>query len=208
MEDRSSMKIRSEPFLWIHLMGIVMFPVASIVTSIGLGIGYSLPYFVELPLIGSLAILPILLMQLFRPFDIFSVLIFSLKPQILTEEQRKILSMFKTGKHRLASIVAACLMCLTLWLLYLLSPLATSAIDLPQWRVLGLAISIVGFLLVNLFFQVPLSVLLVLTTKESNIIETQPCLPEEIEKNFTVPGIKVNKILWFLENTSKAKETI
>ncbi len=202
------MKIRSEPFLWIHLTGIVLFPAALIMTSIGLGIGDSFTYSLELSLLMAIAILPILLMQLLRPFDIFSVLIFSLKPEVLTKEQRQILSLFKTGKQQLASILAACLMSLTLGLLYSLSPLATNVVSLPQWRILGLAIAAVAFLLGNLFFQVPLSVLLVLTASESNIAEIEPYSPEEIEQNFTVPGIKVSKILWFLETSSEAKETI
>lgn len=203
------MKIRTEPFLWIHLTGIVLFPAALIMTLIGLGIGNSFTYSLELSLLMAIAILPILLMQLVRPFDIFSVLIFSLKPEVLTQEQRQILSLFKTGKHQLASVLAACLMSLALGLLYSLSPLAINMTDiLPQWRILGLAIAAVAFLLGNLFFQVPLSVLLVLTAPESNIAEIEPYSPEEIEQNFTVPGIKVSKILWFLETSSEAKEII
>ena len=202
------MNIRDEPFLWIHLAGIALFPVSIELTLIGLGIGNSFPYFIELPLLAAIAILPILLMQLTRPFDIFSVLIFSLQPESLTNQQRQILSFFKTLKHKAMSIVAAIFMLLLLWSIYRLSPLTTGiAAFLPQWRILGLAIAATSFLLGNLFLQVPLGVLQVLTIKKSKLAHLEPHLLEKIERDFTVPGIKVSKILWFLESPLEADKT-
>ncbi|MBE9043891.1 low-complexity tail membrane protein [Pleurocapsales cyanobacterium LEGE 10410] len=199
--------LRSEPFLWIHLAGIALFPALLGVTWIGLAIGDSLPYFLELPLLSAIAILPILLMQLTRPFDIFSILLFSLKPGCLTEEQRKILSLFKTNKQKLISAIAAIAMTFILWLLYRLSPLAIGlAHFLPQWRILGLAISVTAFLASNLFLQVPLSVLVIFLTQKSEFTQIEPHPLEQIEQNFTIPGIKVSKILWFLRSPSKAEE--
>ena len=198
------MNIRSEPFLWIHLIGIALFPALIGVTLVSLSVGTSFPYFVELFLLIATGILPILVMQLVRPFDIFSVLIFSLKPECLTDEQRQILSLFSTFKQKLLSVIAACLMLAILWLVYCLSPLAIGIADfLPQWRTLGLAIASLAFLLSNLFLQIPLSVLLVLKTKKSDLARIKPYSIAEIEQNFTVPGIKVNKILWFLESSSR-----
>ena len=198
------MNIRSEPFLWIHLTGIALFPALIGLTLISLAVGNSFPYFVELPLLVVTGIFPILVMQLVRPFDIFSILIFSIQPENLTDERRQILSLLATWKQKSASIIAALLMLLTLWLLYCLSPLAVGLADfLPQWRTLGLAIASFSFLLGNLFLQIPLSVLLVLKTKESERASVEPYPTTEIEQNFTVPGIKVNKILWFLESSSR-----
>lgn len=194
--------LRSEPFLWIHLAGVALFPALLGVTLIGLAIGDSFPYFLELPLIGAIAIVPILLMQLNRPFDIFSILLFSLKPECLSDEQRKILSLFRTAKQKLVSAIAAGMMVLSLWLLYRLSPLAIDLAGfLPQWRILGLAIAAVAFLGSNLFLQVPLSVLLVLLTKEAKLAQIEPYPLEQIEQSFTIPGIKVGKILWFLKSS-------
>ena len=199
--------LRSEPFLWIHLAGIALFPVLLEVTLIGLAIGDSFPYYIELPLLGAIAILPILLMQLNRPFDIFSILLFSLKPECLSDEQKKILSLFKTTKQKLISAIAAEIMLLILWLLYRLAPLAVGIAGfLPQWRILGLAIAAVAFLVGNLFLQVPLSVLLVLLTKESKLAQIEPYPDEQIKQSFTIPGIKVGKILWFLSSPPKAEQ--
>lgn len=193
-------KLRSEPFLWIHLSGIVLFPILLQVVWISLAIGDSFSYILELSLLGVIGVLPVLWMQLTRPFDIFSILLFSLKPECLTEERRKILSLFKTFKQKFFSIVAAIAMFLLLWLLYCLFPLAMGlASFLPQWHILGLAIAIVAFWASNLFLQVPLSVLLVLLTKESKLTQVEAYPLEQIEQSFTVPGIKVGKILWFLE---------
>ncbi len=199
--------MRSEPFLWIHLMGIVLFPALIGVALIALAVGNSFAYFIELPLMTAIAILPILLMQLSRPFDIFSILIFSLKPECLSDEQRKILALFKTWRQKLAGAIAAAIMLVLLWLLYSLSPLAIGLVNfLPQWRIFGLAIAAVSFLASNLFLQVPLSALLVLLTKEANFAQVEPYPREKIEENFTIPGIKVSKILWFLKSSSEAKE--
>ena len=200
------MNIRSEPFLWIHLAGVALFPGLLGITWVGLAIGDSFPYVLELPWLVAIAIVPILLMQLTRPFDIFSVLLFSLKPECLSEEQRKILSLFKTFPQKLLSIIAAVIMMLMLWLLYRLSPLAIGTIDfLPQWRILGLAIATLAFLGSNLFLQVPLSALQVLLTKQADFIKVEPYPLEKITQSFTVPGIKVNKILWFLESAKTEK---
>ena len=201
------MNTRSEPFLWIHLAGIALFPALIGLTLISLAVGNSFPYFVELPLLVATGILPILVMQLVRPFDIFSILIFSIQPENLSDGQRQILSLLTSFKQKLSSIIAALLMLATLWLLYRLSPLAVEIADfLPQWRTLGLAIACCSFLLSNLFFQIPLSVLLVLKTSESEKAAVEPYPTAEIEQSFLVPGIKVNKILWFLESSPKQQK--
>lgn len=202
------MNIRDEPFVWIHLAGIALFPASIELTLIGLGVGDSFPYFIELPLLAAIAILPILLMQLTRPFDIFSVLVFSLKPKNLTDQQRQILSFFKTLKHKAMSVIAAIFMLLVLWSIYRLSPLVIGIVAfLPQWRILGLAIAATSFFFSNLFLQVPLSVLQILTLKKSKLTHLEPYLLEKIEQNFTVPGVKVSKILWFLESPSEVDKT-
>ena len=200
------MNIRSEPFLWIHLAGVALFPGLLFITWVGLAIGNNFSYVLELLWLAAIAIVPILLMQLPRPFDIFSVLIFSLLPESLSESQRKILSLFKTFKQKLLSTTAAAIMMVMLWLLYRLSPLAIGIADfLPQWRILGLAIATLAFLASNLFLQVPLSVLQVLLTKETDFDRVEAYPLEKIANSFTIPGIKVSKILWFLNSPTIEK---
>ena len=194
-------RLRSEPFVWIHLSGIVLFPIFLEVAWIGLSLGNRFTYILELALLIGSGVLPVLWMQLTRPFNIFSILFVSLKAECLSEEQRQILALFRTVKQKFFSIVTAGIMILVLLLLYRLSPLAIGlASFLPQWHILGLAIATVAFLGGNLFLQVPLSVLLVLLTKKSKLAEIEPYPLEKTNESFTTPGIKVNKILWFLES--------
>jgi hypothetical protein len=190
------MNIRSESFLWIHLAGIALFPGLIGITWVALAIGDSFNYILELLLLAAIAIAPILFMQLFRPFDIFSVLVFSLQPECLSDRQRTILSLFKTFKQKLMSVVVAAIMVLMLWLLYSLSPLAIGMVDfLPQWRICGIAIAALAFLGSNLLVQVPLSALQVLMAKKEDLLGVEPYPSEQIESSFTIPGIKVSKIL-------------
>ena len=189
------MKTRSEPFLWIHLGGIVVFPLTLAVTLIGLGTGTSYGYLVELPLIIAIAILPVLLMQLYRPFNIFSVLFLSLKPETLTEVQRKILALFQTRRQKTISAIASLILIALLLLLYYLAPKTTeiSAL-LPQHRSLGLTIAMAAFFGSNLFLQVPLSALQVLLASETEYSESQACSVAEVKQDFTAPGLLVSKI--------------
>ena len=187
------MKIRSEPFLWIHLGGIVVFPLMCFVTSIGLGIGNRYSYLIEIPLLVAIAILPVLLMQLYRPFNIFSLLLFSLQPESLTEDRRRILTLFKTQQQKLVSCITAVFMLLSLGLLYHFAPLTVDLSSaLPQNRLFGLALAIVSFFGSNLFLQVPLSALQVLLSNKKASID--PYSPTEVNREFTVPGIKLSHI--------------
>ena len=187
------MKIRSEPFLWIHLGGIVVFPLLWFVALIGLGVGQRYSYSIELPLLVAIAILPVLLMQLYRPFNIFSLLFFSLQPESLTEDRRRILTLFKSRQQQLVSYTVAVFMLLSLGLLYYFAPLtANLSSALPQNRIFGLAIAIIALFGSNLFLQVPLSALQVLFYNELASIE--PCNPTEVEQKFIAPGIKLSHI--------------
>ncbi|MGF1540706.1 MAG: low-complexity tail membrane protein [Pleurocapsa sp.] len=187
---------RSEPFLWIHLAGLAVFPAMLELTWLGLAVGSPLSIAkIELLLVGLLGIIPILWMQLVKPFNIFGILFVALKPETLTVRQRQILARFKTAKHKWLSAIAAGLMMPLLWLLDRFAPLAIGVVSsLPQWRILGLAIAVIAFLLANLFLQVPLSVLNVLLSDRSIIDNIDPHAVESISQDFTSPGFKINRI--------------
>lgn len=191
------MKTRSEPFLWIHLGGIIVFPLMLGLVLIGLGVGDRYSYWLELPLLIAIAILPVLLMQLYRPFNIFSVLFLALQPKSLTVNQRKILALFKRKQQKVVNALATGLMLVNLWLLYYFAPGAAALANLlPQQRILGLAIACVALFGSNLFLQISLNAFQVLLTNELEFAQTQQCTPEEIETDFTTAGIKVTKIPW------------
>jgi hypothetical protein len=190
------MNTRSEPFLWIHFGGIIIFPLMLGIASIGLAVGDRYSYLIELPLLIAIAILPVLLMQLYRPFNIFSVLFFALQPKSLTEKQRKILALFQRKQQKVVNAIATGLMLFSLWLLYDFAPGTGLANLLPQQRILGLAIASIAFWGSNLFLQIPLNALQVLLTNKLELAQIQQCSLKEIATDFTTPGIKVNRIPW------------
>ena len=187
----------SEPFLWIHLAGIAAFPIWLGILVLSLTVGDPiLPVWLEFTLIAVIGIVPILWMQLVKPFNIFCVLVVALKPEVLTVEQRKILSLFKRPLEKVGAIAAPLFLLWVLWQIYSVAPIAVEIPSLaPSWRIVGLLVAGVAFLLSNLFFQIPLSVLGVLLTKESAFASTEPYPVEKIPDDFTIAGFQVDQIL-------------
>ncbi len=187
----------TEPFLWIHLTGLAALPITLELVWLGLAVGDPIvPVWLELLLVAAIGIGPVLWMQLTRPFDIFSLLVLALKPENLTQEQRRILSLFKVKTNKLLTIVGAIFMFWVLWQIYRVAPIAAGVAPLkPGWRIVGLLWASLAFLASNLFLQVPLSVAQVLLTSESEFSTTQPYAVEKLPQDFTIPGIKVNRIL-------------
>ncbi|MCL1495105.1 MAG: low-complexity tail membrane protein [Pseudanabaena sp. Salubria-1] len=192
---------KSEPFLWIHLSGIVAFPIFLGITWLGLSISDRLSLFwIEILLMMVIGIVPIFLMQWSRPFEIFSLLILAMKPDKITDRQRQILSLFKMPKQRLLSVVTALVMLVILYGLYQLPPLSLSESlgefpMLVQVKSLGLIIAYVAFAGANLFLQVPISVLGVLSNNEQQFAEIAPYPTEKILQDFTLAGFQVDKIM-------------
>lgn len=187
---------RLEPFLWVHLAGLALAPLLLIITWIGLAVSDPWPFYGgELGLVGMMGVLPILWMQWTKPFNFFSLLFFSIKPNSLTEEQRKILRLLKTRKNKIFHGLAAIGLLGIGGLIYQFAPFAAiTASMLPQWRILGLMIAAIAFFLCNLFVQVPVSVIGVLLTSDKTWLTTEAIPCEAILTNFTSLGLKVSKI--------------
>ncbi|NET56886.1 MAG: low-complexity tail membrane protein [Symploca sp. SIO2E6] len=186
-----------EPFLWIHLVGLAALPLTLELVWLGLAAGYPLlPVWLELLLVATIGIVPVLWMQLTHPFDIFSLLIVALKPEQLSQEQQKLLSLFKTQTNKFLTIAGTVLMLWILWQIYRVAPIAVAVASLiPGGHIVGLLGAGLAFLASNLFLQVPLSVVQVMLTSESEWQATLAYPVAKIHQDFTVPGIKVNKIL-------------
>lgn len=187
----------TEPFLWIHLAGLAALPLTLEVVWLGLAVGTPLlPVWLEFLLVTAVGIAPVLWMQLTQPFDIFSILIVAMKPEQLTQEQRKILSLLRRKTSPVLAIAGAVLMVVILWQIYRVAPIAAPIAPFPpQWHIIGLLGASLAFLASHLFLQVPLSVAQVLFTSESEFAAAQPYPVEKVLMDFTVPGVRVNKIL-------------
>jgi len=188
---------RSEPILWIHVAGLAMLPVFLVLCLLFLSVGKPfLPVWMELFLVAGIGVLPLLWMQLHRPFYIFAILGVALKPENLTEQQRKILCLINTKLNRFLSLVAAILLIGVLWQLYQVVPQVESlAKFLPQWRSLGLLLAALAFFASNLFLQIPVSVARVLVTNETEFAALEPLSLEKIQQDFTILGVRVNQIV-------------
>ncbi|MEH2073382.1 MAG: low-complexity tail membrane protein [Nostoc sp.] len=188
---------RSEPILWIHVAGLATLPVFLVLCLLFLSVGEPfLPVWMELSLVAAIGILPLLWMQLRRPFYIFALLGIALKPENLTERQRKILCLINTKLNRILALVAAVLSVWVLWYLYQIAPLVpNSAKFLPQWRSVALVLAGLAFLGSNLFLQIPVSVMRVLVTNDTEFAGIEPLSLEKIKQDFTILGVRVNQIV-------------
>lgn len=187
----------SEPFLWIHLAGLGAFPLFLGISWLGLAVGDPLlPPWLEVLLVASIGIAPVLWMQWSRPFYIFSILAVAMKPEQLTEKQQRLLTLFKTSLTRLVAVFGAIIMLGVLWQLYRLAPIVSGVTLLaPTWRPLGLLLASLAFLASNLFLQVPLSVMRVLLAPLAEQAAMLPYPIEKIDRDFTIPGWRVKQIL-------------
>jgi hypothetical protein len=187
----------SDSYLWIHLAGLAAFPLFVEGCLIGLALGDPfLPVWLELLLVAAVGIAPILWMQWQRPFYIFSVVAVCLKPAALTDDQRRLLTLFKLPRNRVLAVLASIALAVVLWQIYALAPIAASSVSfLPASRLLGLLLAAGAFLACNLFVQVPLSVASVMLTGEATFAQTVPYQQEQIRQGFSLLGLPLNQIL-------------
>ena len=187
----------SEPFLWIHLSGAAAVPIFLGLCLLGLAVGSPLlPVWLEMFLVAVAGIVPVLWMQWFRPFYIFSILVVAVKPQNLTSLQQRILTRFKTKLNQGIALFVAVLLTVILWQLYRFAPLAASVAPFPpSWRWAGLLLAASAFLASNLFLQVSASVMAVLLTPESEFAATKPHVLEKIRQDFTIAPWQVDRLL-------------
>jgi len=194
-----------DPYLWIHLAGLAALPIFLEICLVGFAIGDPLlPVWLEVLLVAVAGIVPIVWMQWQRPFYIFSVMAVAVKPEQLTDDQRRLLVLFKSQRNRVLAAVVPVFLVFLLWKIYGIAPIVAPVVSfLPRWRFLGLLLSAGAFLASNLFMQVPISVASVMLTTESAFAATPPHLLETIRRSFTLVGLRVNRFLPLLSPDAK-----
>jgi hypothetical protein len=187
----------SDPYLWVHLAGLAVVPILLEVCLLGFAVGDpTLPVWFELCLVGGIGIAPVLWMQWQRPFYIFSLVAVAIKPEQLTEDQRRLLTLFKSQRNRILAVGVPVLLFFLLYQVYKLAPIAAPVALFPSgWRVLGLLVAAIAFLAINLFTQVPFSVLGVMLHRDPEFAATPPYPLEQIRRNFSLVGLQVKQIL-------------
>lgn len=199
---------RSEPILWIHVAGLAAVPIFLEACLLCLAVGDPLlPVWLELFIVAALGVVPVLWMQLSRPFYIFAILAIALKQEQLTFQQRQILSLINTRLNRVLAVLAAVFLVGVLWQLYRVAPLAAGVAPFaPEWRGLGLLLAGLAFLASNVFLQIPVSVVRVFVTSDAEFAATKPYPLEKIPPDFTIVGLQVNQILPLLSDTVKTED--
>ncbi|MGB3203091.1 MAG: low-complexity tail membrane protein [Nodosilinea sp.] len=187
---------RCDPYLWVHLAGLATVPLWIDLCLMGLAVGTPTLPGLELGVMVLLGVLPVLVMQLRRPFYIFSLPGIALRPTALSDDQRRLLNQFRQWRVRLGALLVPVPL---VWLLVKLYPLAFLAHDITpfsDWgRLSGLAIALVSFCLANLFLQVPVAALQVLTTPDRHMAAVLPYPTEAVAANFSWLGLSVSKLL-------------
>ncbi|MCU0550679.1 MAG: low-complexity tail membrane protein [Leptolyngbya sp. Prado105] len=185
----------ADPYLWIHIAGIAAFPLSLLICLLGFAAGDPiLPPWLELGLVAGAGIAPIAWMQSQKPFCIFSLLAVALRPERLSESQRKLLAMFLVRRSPVGIGLVALVLTLILNWVYTIAPIAEAITPISSHG-LGLIVAAIGFFVSNLFVQVPFSVLLVMASSDADIAKLDPIAVDQVSKRFLVFGIPVNQIV-------------
>jgi hypothetical protein len=181
----------------VHLAGIAAVPLFLELTLLGLAASQAvLPNPLVVVLVAAAGIAPIFWMQWQRPFNIFSLVVLALKPNQLTETQRRILQLFKTPIEKVVTVAVALAALVILWQLNQWVPLVIpKASIVPGGGFAGLILAAVAFLFSNLFLQVPASTISVLLTPDTQLQLAEPYPVTQIPRDFTLLGLQVKQIL-------------
>lgn len=187
---------RQEPYLWLHIAGLAAIPLWGLGVWLGIAAGEPIAsYRLEETALVAIGVAPWLWMQWRRPFNPFSLLAVSLPPNVLTDDQRRWLTLLKSRKTQVVALLAILPM---VWLLgecYRLAPLAVGATPISN-HVLGFGVAAIAFLGANLFMQVSLSMVgLLLLTSEAKFAETMPYDVTQINGDFFRFGLQMRQIL-------------
>ncbi|KAM3116080.1 low-complexity tail membrane protein [Phormidesmis sp. 146-33] len=185
----------SDPYLWIHAAGLAAVPLCLMLCLLGLAGDPILPVSVELGLVALVGTAPIAWMQWKKPFYIFSLVPVAIKPEKLTEDQRRLLTLFKARANPIWIGLGALLLVILLRQIYFVAPITADLSPFLAWRGLGLLVAAIGFLASNLFLQVPLSVAQVLLTSDAQFDATAPFALAHIPQSFSIFGLRVNQIV-------------
>jgi len=187
---------RYDPYLWVHLAGLATVPLWLAICTLGLAVGSPQWPSLEFAFLILVGVSPALVMQLGKPFYIFSLLALTLKPTALSDDRRRLLTLFQQRWVRSLAMVAPVPL---VWLLWEIYPRAIVASDItpfaPWGRLGGLAVAAGSVAMANLFLQVPISVLAVMATSEKRFRRTSPYPLDQIQTRFTRTGLALRRIL-------------
>lgn len=184
-------KLQQNRYLWVHFVGLAAVPLLLDICLAGLAsAGPALPFSGQYWAVALVGIVPATLMQFQKPFYIYSLPPLALKPSVLSEDDRRCLTVLQSWQMKaLAAVTAA----FCLWLLakvYERLPLITPSMT-PQS---GLISAIAAFFFICLFLQISVSVVRSLLIGQDMLKRVPPFEASAITANFLILGLRVNKI--------------
>jgi hypothetical protein len=156
------------------------------------------PVWIEETGVALAGILPVALMQRYRPFCIFSILVVALPPEQLSEWRRRILAAFRTRENLLLTGLTALLLYFTLLQAYRFAPVVEGLTPIHAGgvaRLSGLLLAAVGFFGANLFLQVSLAAMRVLTFSDRELEALDPVPTDAIASQFSLFGWQRSNLL-------------
>ena len=189
-------QLQQSRYLWVHLVGLAAVPLLLDICLAGLAsaspaFNYPTAGSLQFWAIALLGIIPTLWMQLARPFYIFSLPPLALKPNELTEDQRRCLQLLKTLQMKILAAITAGFSGWVLWWLYGRSPQITPVMTPTA----GLISAAVSFFFICAFLQIAVSVGRSILVGPDTLRRVVPVEESAIAGNFLILGLRVKKIL-------------
>lgn len=194
-------ELQQNRYLWVHFAGLAFVPLLLDISLAGFASAEpALPYGGQFWIIALLCISPALAMQWFKPFYVFSLPPSALKPSVLSEDQRRCLTIFKSWQIKALAIATAIL---SVWLLaqiYAMSP-QVAPLFIPS---AGLLVGASAFFVASTFMQISVSAGRALLIGPSALKRVDEVEENAIARDFLILGIRVNKLL---PETFESKES-
>ena len=189
-------KVQQNRYLWVHLVGLAAVPLLLDICLAGLAsarpaFNYAEAFGFQFWTVALIGVVPSLWMQIQKPFYIYSLPPLAVNPSLISEGDRRSLTVLKSWQMKaLAGVTAGFLV----WLLAQLyaklpqiSPVMKSGV--------GLVSAITAFFFVCLFLQISVSVGRSLLISQDTLQRVKPFEASEIPSSFLIPGLRVSKIL-------------
>ena len=186
------MRLQQNRYLWIQVVGLATVPLLLDVCLVGLASsGLAVPFGFQFWAIAFLGIVPTLWMQLARPFYVFSLPPVALTPTVLSDQQRRCLTLLKSWQVKaLAGLTA----CFSLWVL-LQVYVASSQVMPLMTPGIGLVSAGAAFFLSCAFLQISVSAVRALLVGPEALKRVAPYETDAIATDFLILGLRVKRIL-------------
>jgi len=192
-------QLQQNRYLWVHLAALALVPLLLDFCLVGLAsarsaFGYPTAYGFQFWLVALIGIAPPLWMQIARPFYVFALPPVALRPEALTQEQKRCLTVLTSWQIKaLAGVVAV----VSVWLLaqlYEKAALITNQAIPLMSPAAGLVSVVVGFFWVCALAQISVSAGRSLLISPAALKRVEP-YEGDIAANFLIAGVRVKRLL-------------